>query len=143
MPAPVHAATAAEVPYSMSSGWATTHSTRRIPSSGRGGSGVEEVSMLFSLGGHGRSAGAITQPVHGRTAGAVGADGGGAGSVAEQVDARVVGDGRAVHGDAAAAVVQGQRPQVPQLVAEPRGPQQHVQRRLLPVLLAHALRGDR
>src|SRR5699024_8464430 len=117
MPAPVHAATAAEVPYSMSSGWATTHSTRRIPSSGRGGSGVEEVSMLSSLGGHGRSGEVLPQPVHGRTAGAVGADGGGAGSVAEQVDARVVGDGRAVHGDAAAAVVQGQRPQVPQLVA--------------------------
>src|SRR3954468_8413348 len=38
MPRAVQRATAAEDPYSMSSGWATTHSTRWKDSSGSGGS---------------------------------------------------------------------------------------------------------
>ncbi|GAA1123905.1 hypothetical protein GCM10009670_13700 [Citricoccus alkalitolerans] len=47
MPRAVHAATAADVPYSMSSGWATMHSTRDQPSSGTG-SKLGMVSVMCS-----------------------------------------------------------------------------------------------
>src|SRR5699024_5657269 len=107
MPAPVQAATAAEVPYSMSSGWATTHRTRRTPSVGSAGraaaSGCSVLSVLMSgtLGGRELEVEVLHQAVHRGAARPVRADGGGAGAVADEGDARIRGDGRAGHGDPA------------------------------------------
>src|SRR5690606_18802893 len=85
------------------------------------------------------------QLVRSGSAGAVGADGGSRGAVADEMDARVAGDlsGKASgHANAAARLAQAQRRQVVQGAAEAGAPEDDIGGELRAVPPTHPLGGD-